>query len=136
MKRSDQDRLLDEVFTDENVEQLRAASLAGALTALRSRRRRRAYVSGAAASLALAVAVFVAIRHRTPEEAIVTPPAPKTNAVKIISDEQLLALFPDRSVALIGRPGEQRLVFLAGSEARNDDRKGSGQSAFGGTTTP
>ena len=133
MKRSDQDRLLGEVLADENVERLRAASLAGALNALRSRRRRRAYVSGAAASFALAVVVFVSIRHRTPEETIVPPPEPKTNAVKIISDEQLLALFPDRSVALIGRPGEQRLVFLAGSEARNDDRKGSGRSAFRGS---
>jgi hypothetical protein len=126
MKRSDQDRLLEEAFAGESVERLRAASLAGALSALRARRRRRACVSGAAASFALAVAVFVSIRHRTPEEAVVPPPAPKTNAVRIISDEQLLALFPDRSVALIGRPGEQRLVFLAGSEARNDDQNGAG----------
>jgi hypothetical protein len=122
MKRLDQDPLIDQVFADENVERLRAASLAAALSALRTRRRRRADVSGAATSFALAVAVFVSIRHRTPEETVVPPPEPKTNAVKIISDEQLLALFPERSVALIGRSGEQRLVFLSANEARTNER--------------
>jgi hypothetical protein len=32
--------------------------------------------------------------------------------VKRISDEELLALFPGRSLALIGPPGHQELVFL------------------------
>ena len=118
MKRSDQDRLLGELFAGENVERLRAASLAGGLSALRARRRRRAYVSGAAASLAFATAMLVSTRHQPPEEAIVPLAEPKTSAVKIISDEQLLALFPDQSVALIGRPGEQRLLFFAGGEVR------------------
>ena len=136
MKRSDQNRLLGELFADENVERLRAASLAGALNVLRARRRRRAFVSGAAASLGLAVAVLVSTRHRPPEEVIVAPTEPKRNAVKIISDEQLLALFPDRSVALIGRPGEQRLLFFAGGEMRTDHRKGSRHSAVGGSTAP
>jgi hypothetical protein len=136
MKRSDQDRLLNELFVDENVERLRAASLAVALGALRARRRRRAYVSGAAASLAVAVAVLVSTRHRASEEPLVSPPEPKANGVKIISDEQLLALFPDRTMALIGRPGEQRLLFFPGGEVRTDDRKRSVHSAFGNSTAP
>jgi len=32
--------------------------------------------------------------------------------VKRISDEDLFSLFPDRSMALIGQPGHQQLVFL------------------------
>lgn len=35
--------------------------------------------------------------------------------VRRVTDDELLALFPGRSVALIGRPGEQRLVFLDGA---------------------
>ena len=32
--------------------------------------------------------------------------------VKIITDEELFALFPNRALALIGAPGRQQLVFL------------------------
>jgi hypothetical protein len=32
--------------------------------------------------------------------------------IKVISDEELFALFPRRSLALIGSPGHQKLVFL------------------------
>lgn len=36
----------------------------------------------------------------------------RDSGVKIISDAELLALFPDRPVALIGPRGRQKLVFL------------------------
>jgi hypothetical protein len=32
--------------------------------------------------------------------------------LKFITDEQLLALFPGRPLALIGKPGQQQLLFL------------------------
>jgi len=32
--------------------------------------------------------------------------------MKYISDEELFKLFPGRSIALIGKPGEQELIFL------------------------
>jgi hypothetical protein len=32
--------------------------------------------------------------------------------VKIINDEELFALFPNRAMALIGSPGHQQLIFL------------------------
>jgi hypothetical protein len=35
-----------------------------------------------------------------------------TAKVKIITDEELFALFPNRAMALIGSPGHQQLVFL------------------------
>jgi len=39
----------------------------------------------------------------------------KEPRVKFISADELLALFPNRPVALIGKPGSQQLVFLDGS---------------------
>jgi hypothetical protein len=32
--------------------------------------------------------------------------------VKIITDEELFSLFPNRSMVLVGQPGHQQLVFL------------------------
>ena len=40
------------------------------------------------------------------------PKTPLTPAVKTITDDELFALFPGRSMALIGKPGHQELVFL------------------------
>jgi hypothetical protein len=39
-------------------------------------------------------------------------PPPDAAKVKIITDEELFALFPNRALALIGSPGHQQLVFL------------------------
>jgi hypothetical protein len=41
--------------------------------------------------------------------------------VKLITDDELLALFPDRPVALIGKPGQQQLVFLDELETPSGD---------------
>jgi len=116
MKPSGHDRLLGGILADESVERLRASSLAGMLAAGRRRRRRRAIVSGATASLVIVTLAFVLLqREPRPRATIVSdgpPPAATALRVKIINDEQLLALFPGRSVALIGTPGSQRLVFL------------------------
>ena len=38
--------------------------------------------------------------------------APDESGVKMLSDEELFALFPGRSLALLGNPGQQELVFL------------------------
>lgn len=116
MKGSGKDRLLGEVFADENVERLRASSLAGGLAVLRARRRRRVWISGAATSLAVGIAVVLSLRRPDSINVVAPPADPPRSSVKIISDEQLLSLFPNRSVALIGRPGEQRLVFFAEDE--------------------
>lgn len=115
MKFSENDRLLRDILADENVERLREASLARMLEVTRRRRRRRTWMSGAAASLAIMTTLLVMLRRET-SAPIVEPPEPIGGRVKIINDEQLLALFPDRSVALIGRPGDQRLLFLDGEQ--------------------
>jgi len=121
MKRSDQDRLLRELLGDDALERVREATLAQGVATLRRRRRTRALVAGAGASLVLALSLAVVIyrgreRERVDGEPLAHarshPLAQTSSSVKILTDDQLLALFPDRPVALIGAPGDQRLVFL------------------------
>ena len=114
MKPTDQDQLLRDLLADENLETLRAKSLAGGLASLRSRRRVRRVVGStvvAAATLGVVLAV-VATRHRPPSsveaDEVVRSTVP-SRAVQMIDDEQLLALFPDRAVALVGAAGHQKL---------------------------
>ena len=51
--------------------------------------------------------------------AVVTASAAQTETakVKIITDEELFALFPNRAMALIGPPGRQQLIFLDHGDA-------------------
>ena len=116
MKRSDQDRLLREILADDALEQVRQATLAAGMGTLRRRRRVRALAVGAGASLALVLACVALVHRRAPMAGTPLPPAapaPETGiAVKWIDDEQLLARFSDRGVALVGPPGRQKLVFF------------------------
>jgi hypothetical protein len=114
MKPSDQDRLLREIFSDATVDHVRETSLARGIGALRGRRRRRTVLASAAASLAVTASLVVALRHHDPVASTppILVPRPIVSPVATITDEQLLALFPNRSVALVGVPGEQRLLFL------------------------
>src|SRR5579859_4381204 len=117
MKRTDHDKLLRETLTGEEVSDLRTASLASGLAAVRRRRRYRR-VTQAAAVVVLTLLVSLGIvhqnRNRTPvrevasiKQTSATPapsPAPsaETAKVKTISDEELFALFPGRAMALVG----------------------------------
>ncbi len=113
MNRPDQDRLLRELLADENVEHLREASLARGLSLLHARRKRRALVSAVAASTAVAALLaLLAPKHGPQPAGPPMAPVSSTSTVKIIDDQQLLALFPDRTVALIGAPGNRKLVFF------------------------
>lgn len=113
MKSSDRDHLLRNVLADEALEQARATSLEAMLRSVRRRRQRRALVTGGAATLVVALSLAVLIQRwpagARDEVSSPTTPAP---AVRTISDEQLLALFADRSVALVGRDGAQQLLFF------------------------
>lgn len=120
MKRNDSDRLLNQVLADQEWESFRHASLELGLAALRRRRRgRRAAQVGVLAGL-LSLGTFVAVftSERSPGR-MTRLPAPSKglasgdkNGVKIITDEELFALFPNRPMALVGKPGHQQLVFL------------------------
>jgi hypothetical protein len=113
MRRSDHDKLLREVLAGDALEQRRAASLAAMLGVARRRRQRHALVTSGVAALVLALSVALLVHRRAPERRAALSETPsKTPAVTVISDEQLLALFADRSVALVGRAGDQQLLFL------------------------
>jgi hypothetical protein len=104
----------------------RAVTLRQGLTALRCARvRRRAIRLGLAASPAVLLMVLWLARHPlgTPRptdraepttEAVTAPPIRRIagTPIRIISDEELLAVFQGRPVALLGEPGHQRLVLL------------------------
>ena len=119
MKRSDHDKLLEKILAGDALDERRAASLAAMLGAVRRRRQRRALLTSAAGMLALAVGLALVIQRRDAQPFARTQvTATNSPAVAAISDEQLLALFADRPVALVGRAGEQQLVFLDAPTSR------------------
>jgi hypothetical protein len=119
MKRSDQDRLLREILEEGEAADFRAASLARGVDFLRRRKRR----NGIAQACSVCVlALHLAPRPAGPRLAVVTAPVTQadTSKVKIINDEELFALFPNRPMALIGPPGRQQLIFLDHGEAEGE----------------
>ena len=119
MKRSEQDRLLREILDDGDAANVRAASLARGLAFLQQRRRRQHVAQACAAAILPLLLISVLVAHLAPRPASTPPPArpaaappADTAKVKIITDEELFALFPNRALALIGSPGYQQLVFL------------------------
>ncbi len=134
MKRFEQDRLLREILEGQELSDLRRISLDQGLASIRRRHHLRRVTRVCALAL-LPVLLLLPLLPRKPSVAPERPPAyadssparsaspEKTVPIKFITDEQLLALFPDRPIALIGRPGQQQLVFLDRSVAsRHADR--------------
>ncbi len=123
MNRSEQDRLLGEILAGDEVAGFRQASLERGLTALRRRQRQRALRTGVLALTPLFVALgFLLSRpHGGNLPGGTSTGAPPVLAaaatiaaspVKFITDDELIALFPGRAVALIGKPGHQQFLFL------------------------
>jgi hypothetical protein len=127
MKRSDQDRLLREILEEGEAADFRAASLARGVDFLRRRKRRNGIAQACsvcvlAGLLIFGLALHLAPRPAGPRLAVVTAPVTQadTSKVKIINDEELFALFPNRAMALIGPPGRQQLIFLDHGEAEGE----------------
>ncbi len=123
MNHNDQDRLLTEVLTDEVLQACRLATLECGLAGMRRHRRhRRAVKVCSVVGLVIigAVAAVCALKladrvDPTMAGRLAAPPnlASDSNSnLKVITDEELFALFPDRPLALVGKPGHQQLVFL------------------------
>lgn len=124
MKRSEQDRLLEEIISGDELSSFRQASLENGLALLRQQRRRRRNTRvWVLAALPLLLALGI-VFNRAPgfrprptgsvppaRTALVTPHL-RTTEAKLITDDELFALFPNRPLALIGKPGHQQLVFL------------------------
>jgi hypothetical protein len=116
--------LLQETLLDNDT---RAASLETMLGAVRQRKRqRRAVRLAAAASIVLAVASLwldgresAAPSNKTSASVAAQPVAtvPGTH-IRILSDAELLSMFPDRAVALIGPREDRQFVFLDDPDVR------------------
>lgn len=113
MKPPDHDQLLRDILGEEIAPQFRQASLTRAVTELRTRRRRRVLLSGAATAAVILLFCTVVMKRDRESAPAHLPAAHSKSRVELIDDQQLLALFPDRSTALIGAAGEtQTLIFL------------------------
>jgi len=120
MKPTEQDRLLREILEDGEAANFRAASLAGGLDYLQRRRGRARVARLCFGFSAMVVLLFASawlcliLRQPAALPPVRQAQAPKAAAdkIKLISDEELFALFPGRAMALIGPRGHQELVFL------------------------
>jgi hypothetical protein len=122
MNHPNPEQLLKDLLSGDGLSDFRSTSLEYGLASLRLRRRRRRLVSIALMSTVPLVAVIVffsqSIEHALHPPASVPPRLVASSAKKlaptlsIIDDEQLLALFSDQPVALVGNPGQQQLVLL------------------------
>ena len=121
MKRAQQTELLKDLLTETKLEDVQRTSLQHGLAALRARQQRHR-IARALALGALPVALVCAILIQQgvrvwpsrvyPMGGSSAMPARDQSGVKLINDEELFALFPGRSLALVGPPGHQELLFL------------------------
>ena len=128
MNRSDKEKLLKEILPSEDANDFRQASLECGLARLRRERRRRNIVRvGSVAAVLVFLFVGILLKSANPVRKAhaptlrAAPDAPSNLAshhVDFINDDQLLEYFTNQSVALIGKPGDQRLVILGQSEDR------------------
>ena len=114
------EKLLADVLGDE---ELYASTLRTGLAVLRRKRRRRALQAAMIVLVPLAGLLAVVLPRSRPMPRALANHDEKTSAAKagrfiegttirVLSDEELLALFRDRPVALIGSPGHQQLVLF------------------------
>jgi hypothetical protein len=118
MTDQDKNQLLEDLFGDDELNHLRQTSLLRGLQELRRRRRRAlaARVSMMALPvLLLAAMVFYPLFHPPSHASAPTmmaySPAAESK-VEYITADQLFALFPNRQMALVGKPDHQQLIFL------------------------
>jgi hypothetical protein len=120
---NDEEKIIGGVLADVSLDTLRKETLQSGLEAVRSKARRRRLMRGAALGCLPAILALLLFWERFQPNAVeetristATPSTSKStqapNAIERIDDRELLALFPDQTVALIGPPGrEQFLVF-------------------------
>jgi hypothetical protein len=132
MNSRDQDKLLKEILPSEDLANFRQVSLERGLAGLRRERHRRHIVRFSAMAVALiclSLGIALNSRNTRRNQTAQIQPAPAAASpalashVDFINDEQLLALFKNQPVALVGKPGEQRLVFLGQSESDSAPRQ-------------
>ena len=123
----EQDQLLKELLTGDEISDFRRASLERGIALVRVQRKRRQVARRAAVvcvPVLLLFALFIAqipkssrshpATSQAQQPAGLSVPLAEDPKIKFINDDELFALFADRSMALIGSPGQQHLVFLDG----------------------
>lgn len=111
-------RLLDEVLDETGGDKCRGATLLAANRILRHRRWKRRSAQSVAVMLTATLATL-AVQHVTSPRnrgaapvAQTTAPAATPGPIHRLSDNELLALFPDTPVGLVTLPdGRKRLIF-------------------------
>ena len=122
MTEEEKKQLLNAILADDDLAKLRATTLNRGFTELRRRRLRNtaARISLIALPAAVLAIVLLASPHAARESELPGKPVALATPVKRITAEQLLALFPNRPVALVGEPGHKQLVFLDEVPARTE----------------
>ena len=119
----DHDELLHEVFSETLPPAFREASLNRALASVRRQRTGRRVLRGTLAlTVVVAVVAWFGSAHRNPNGSpgrspVASAPPPPVQTVpgtkiRVVGDDELLSMFPDRPVALVGPPEHRQFVFL------------------------
>jgi hypothetical protein len=108
---SDHNRLLDDLLGEDFRAESLIHTLAIARRERKMRRLRGRFASASAMLLAVAAIIFFPREPRTPAP-VVTPPVHAQSAIRLISEDELLAQFPGRAVGIVGPPERRQLVFL------------------------
>jgi len=115
---SKEKRLLAELLADED---LRESTLRGGLNAIRRKKIQRQSIRIGAVLSAMVLFILVSRNTERPstsakqQHAALQSPVPEVvpgTTVRVLKDQDLLDLFPDRAVALVGPPGKQKLILF------------------------
>jgi hypothetical protein len=124
MKSDKPNDLLKEILAGDELADFRHASLEQGLSVIRRQQRQRRGLRFSVLLMLPLLLTFAILSRRSPEVSnrqiastiptTAANPAQPTDGrdVKFITDEELFALFPNRPLALVGKPGQQQLVFL------------------------
>jgi hypothetical protein len=119
----DKNKLLGEILGDDELNQLREGSLLRGVKEMRQRRQRAtiARISVLASLVALLAVVAFYPRaqpaHQALKRVAMAHTTEAASKVEYINKDQLFALFPNRPMALVGKPGHQQVIFLDGHSA-------------------
>ena len=125
MNSRETDRILREILATDRTDRLRSASLAQGLTLVRRRRQVQTIVRACAVVCLLLAPIAILMTSKFPKTgapavASRSPAQPGSpSQLERITDEELLALFPGQTIALVGAPGDQRLMVADPGTFRN-----------------
>ena len=124
MQTPERDELLEEILSGESTNNLRERSLERTLTAVRRQRQWHNTLRGACVvGLVGLIVTVVWNKHQPSEEPEIaagsrnagqmeTAKTVPGTSIRVINDDELLAMFPGRPVALVGPPQNRQFVLL------------------------